>query len=121
MLERSRLERRNLTRTATVLLLSIALGVLGPGVHAEDAKQAGPGDLAAATPDQSSTATSHADLAKQATDPTAILTQLQLQNIFVPSSNDADGLKANGYANTFIIQPVIPIGKSENFPLDLVI
>jgi hypothetical protein len=39
----------------------------------------------------------------------------------VPSSNNADGLKADGYANTFIIQPVIPIGKSEDFPLDLVI
>jgi hypothetical protein len=41
--------------------------------------------------------------AAAATDPSAILTQLQLQNVFVPESYEA-----SGYKNSFIIQPVLP-------------
>lgn len=41
--------------------------------------------------------------AAAATDPSAILTQLQLQNVFTPKTYDADG-----YSNTFIVQPVLP-------------
>lgn len=54
-------------------------------------------------------------LAEKATDPTAILTQLQFQNIFVPSTYDA-----HGYANTFIVQPVIPISKKGFLPTQII-
>ena len=51
-------------------------------------------------------------LANQATNPAAPLIQLQLQNIFAPSNRGA-----SGYANTFIVQPVIPfsLGKDSYF------
>ena len=55
---------------------------------------------------QSQSPTSHPpshNLANQATNPAAPLTQLQLQNIFVPESDNAQG-----YSNQFIVQPVIP-------------
>jgi hypothetical protein len=50
------------------------------------------------------------------TDPTAILTQIQLQNNFAVESYNA-----SGYANTFIVQPVLPFpvampGLKEFFP-----
>jgi hypothetical protein len=50
------------------------------------------------------------------TDPTAILTQIQFQNIFAVESYNA-----SGYANTFIVQPVLPFpvampGLKEFFP-----
>ncbi len=44
-----------------------------------------------------------------ATDPSVPLAQLQLQNIFTPETYDA-----TGYANTFIIQPVIPLNFGED-------
>ncbi len=47
-----------------------------------------------------------------ATDPSAILTQLQLQNIFTPSTYDA-----SGYSNTFVIQPVLPFPEMKSGPL----
>jgi hypothetical protein len=52
------------------------------------------------------------DLSNQATNPAAALIQLQLQNVFVPNSHNS-----SGYANTFIIQPVIPfsLGKDSYF------
>ena len=43
-------------------------------------------------------------LLEKATDPTSILTQLQFQNVFIPSTHDA-----SGYSNQTIIQPVLPI------------
>ena len=43
-------------------------------------------------------------LQEKATDPTSILTQLQLQNVFVPNTYDADG-----YSNQTIVQPVLPM------------
>ena len=46
---------------------------------------------------------SNTNLANQATNPAAALVQLQLQNVFVPKSDNS-----SGYANTFIVQPVIP-------------
>lgn len=54
--------------------------------------------------------------AAAATDPSAILTQLQLQNNFTPES-----FNSSGYANTFIVQPVLPFpvampGLKEIFP-----
>lgn len=55
-------------------------------------------------------------LQEQATDPTAILTQLQVQNVLVPKTHDA-----SGYANQFILQPVIPISKNKIFPMTQVI
>ena len=55
-------------------------------------------------------------LGEKATDPTAILTQLQLQNLFIPSTYDADG-----YANTFIIQPVLPMKTGWSaFPMQVI-
>jgi hypothetical protein len=51
-----------------------------------------------------------------ATDPTAPLAQLQLQNVFIPETYDS-----SGYANQFIIQPVIPIFLDfENFPYHII-
>jgi hypothetical protein len=54
------------------------------------------------------------------TDPTAILTQLQFQNTFTWESYNA-----SGYANTFVVQPVLPFpvampGLKEFFPFHLV-
>jgi len=43
-------------------------------------------------------------LQEKATDPTSILTQFQLQNVFIPSTYDADG-----YSNQFILQAVSPM------------
>ncbi len=54
--------------------------------------------------------------AAAATDPSAILTQLQIQNVFTPETYDA-----TGYSNTLILQPVLPFpvampGLKEFFP-----
>ncbi len=46
----------------------------------------------------------HGNLASQATNPAAPLIQLQLQNLYVPESHNS-----SGYANTAIVQPVIPV------------
>ena len=111
-------------RFALIVIVAIALEMNGAAVLAagQTTGQTGPtASQTAAGKDQATAASSGADLARKATDPSSILTQLQFQNIFVPSSNDADGLKADGYANTFIIQPVIPFAAGDGFPLDLVI
>lgn len=60
-------------------------------------------------------------LAQQATDPSAILTQMQFQNLYSASLNDADGLKFDDPANTFIVQPVIPISGGDKLPFDLTV
>lgn len=54
------------------------------------------------------------------TDPTAILTQIQLQNTF-----GVESYNASGYANTFVFQPVLPFpvampGLKELFPAHIV-
>ncbi len=59
-----------------------------PAASAKDTEPAADGDKAS--------------LANQATNPAAALIQFQLQNIFAPSNRGA-----SGYANTFIVQPVI--------------
>lgn len=59
-------------------------------------------------------------LAQQATDPSAILAQMQLQNQFAASLHDADGLEFDDPANTFIVQPVIPVGGGGTLPFDLI-
>jgi len=46
---------------------------------------------------------SDGDLTTKATNPVGALIQLQLQDLYVPSSDNS-----SGYANTFILQPVIP-------------
>jgi hypothetical protein len=65
-----------------------------------------------ATQPAASGKTDHGNLAAQATNPAAALIQLQLQNVFVPNSHNS-----SGYANTFIVQPVIPfsMGKDSYF------
>ena len=60
---------------------------------------------------QSQSPTSHPpshNLANQATNPAAPLAQVQLQNIFIPESDNADG-----YSNQFVFQPVIPFKLSD--------
>ena len=47
--------------------------------------------------------------AAAATDPSVPLTQLQLQNIFIPESFDS-----TGYSNQFIVQPVLPFTIKED-------
>ena len=49
-------------------------------------------------------AAENSSLAAAATNPIANLIQFQLQNVFIPNSWDS-----SGYANQFIIQPVVPI------------
>jgi hypothetical protein len=49
------------------------------------------------------------NLASQATNPAAPLVQLQLQNVFIPESDNS-----SGYANQFIIQPVLPFHLSDD-------
>ena len=49
------------------------------------------------------------NIASQATNPAAPLVQLQLQNVFIPESDNS-----SGYANQFIIQPVIPFHLSDD-------
>lgn len=49
------------------------------------------------------------DLSSQATNPAAPLVQLQLQNVFIPESDNS-----SGYANQFIIQPVLPFHLSDD-------
>ena len=85
------------------LLIFIASPLLAqdakPAASAKDAKPATSGKdakPAAAGGDKAS-------LANQATNPAAPLIQFQLQNVFSPSNRGA-----SGYANTFIVQPVIP-------------
>ncbi len=46
----------------------------------------------------------HEDLAATATNPIGNLIQVQLQNVFIPTS-----WESSGYANLFLFQPVIPI------------
>ena len=48
--------------------------------------------------------------AAAATDPSVPLTQFQFQNTFVPNTYNADG-----YANTFVIQPVVPLHLNWDF------
>jgi len=50
------------------------------------------------------------DLSNMATNPAAALIQFQIQNVFVPNSHNS-----SGYANTFIIQPVIPFSLGKDF------
>jgi hypothetical protein len=58
----------------------------------------------------------HGSLAEKATDPTSVLTQFQLQNIFIPSTYDADG-----YSNQFILQPVLPMKTGwDCFPMQII-
>lgn len=54
--------------------------------------------------------------AAQSVDPTQPLAQIRFQNYFIPSTRNADG-----YANTFVIQPVIPMYlNSEAFPYHII-
>lgn len=54
-------------------------------------------------------------LLEKATDPTAILTQFQIQNIFTPNTYNS-----KRYSNTTILQPVLPIPtRWESFPTQI--
>lgn len=83
----------------TLFLIISLVSISAPSLSwSEDAKPAAGGDKA--------------NLANQATNPAAALIQFQLQNVFAPSNRGA-----SGYANTFIVQPVIPfsLGKDSYF------
>jgi hypothetical protein len=105
-------------RTLTATIAASGL-ILGLGSTAQAAEMIDP---AAANPTSSAPAAaggssqSHSDLALQATNPVAPLIQLQLQNIFIPKTENA-----GGYANQFIVQPVIPIAKNSLIPLNSVL
>lgn len=70
------------------------------------------GAPAGGTAKEDAHAQKHGDLAAAATNPIASLIQFQIQNTFVPDSYDS-----SGYANTFVLQPVIPFKLPfETFP-----
>ncbi len=56
------------------------------------------------------------DLGSQATNPAAALIQLQLQDQFIPSTQNADGV-----ANTAIIQPVYPFVLDKDYYFNSII
>jgi len=56
------------------------------------------------------------NLSTQATNPVAALIQLQLQNVFQPESHNS-----SGYANTFIVQPVIPFHIGDGYFENLIV
>ncbi len=72
-------------------LAAFMFGLAGP-VAAQEAKDA-------------DTKKGGGDLTTAATNPVGALIQLQLQDLYIPNSRNSEG-----YANTAIIQPVIPIG-----------
>jgi hypothetical protein len=52
---------------------------------------------------------SDGELTTKATNPVGALIQLQLQDLYVPDSDNS-----SGYANTFIVQPVVPISLGDD-------
>jgi hypothetical protein len=81
---------------ATILILAAFLfGLAGP-VVAQEAKDA-------------DTKKGGGDLATAATNPVGALIQLQFQDVYTPNSRNSDG-----YANTAILQPVIPFELPED-------
>jgi hypothetical protein len=81
--------------TALIFIASPSLAQdTKPAANTKDAKPTADGDKPS--------------LANQATNPAAALIQFQIQNLFSPSNRGA-----SGYANTFIVQPVIPIALSK--------
>jgi hypothetical protein len=102
------------TFIAPSLFVAAFLAALSPGHAANVTTNAS--DAASTSADAAQAAggssQSHSDLAQQATNPVAPLIQLQLQNIFIPSSEGA-----SGYANQLIVQPVIPIPKNSIIPV----
>jgi hypothetical protein len=88
---------RTKSRFFTVLtVLILVLGIAG-SLPAQEAKG---GDTKA----------DHGDLTTKATNPVGSLIQLQLQNLYIPSSDNS-----SGYANTAIIQPVIPFDLGDGY------
>ncbi len=88
-----------------VIVVLLAVFVLSSGGYclAEDGKKDEGGEH-------------HGSLAEKATDPTSILMQFQLQNVFIPSTYDAEG-----YSNQFIIQPVLPMKTGwDAFPMQII-
>jgi hypothetical protein len=108
-LKGTNMKMKMITKLTGVFLVSV--GLLGASLvdGAEMIEPAAPESAAGAS---SGGAThTHSSLAQQATNPVAPLIQLQLQNLFIPDSHNADG-----YSNQLIVQPVIPIAKQEWLP-----
>ena len=81
---------------ATILILAAFMfGLAGPAA-AQEAKDA-------------DTKKGGGDLATAATNPVGAVIQVQLQNLYIPNSRNSDG-----YANTAILQPVIPFHLPED-------
>ncbi|MHC5060877.1 MAG: hypothetical protein ACYTFK_07325 [Planctomycetota bacterium] len=96
---------------AVLLVVMVAISGLVRITYAESADSK---DAAKETPEAKETG--GASLQEKATDPTAILTQLQLQNIFIPNTYEA-----SGYSHQFILQPVLPIKTGwEAFPMQII-
>jgi hypothetical protein len=83
------------TMLANILILGMLIfGLTGP-IAAQETKDAD----SKAEPKKG-----HADLTTAATNPVGSIIQLQLQNLYIPESDNS-----SGHANTGIIQPVVPI------------
>ena len=82
------------TFASALILAAFLFGLVGP-VAAQEAKDA---DTKAAPKKGGG------DLTTAATNPVGALIQVQFQNLYIPSSDNS-----SGYANTGIIQPVVPI------------
>jgi hypothetical protein len=94
-----------------------------PAPAAEAATETAPASEAAPAGSGSAAACGHADVPKEhgnlagaATDPTASLIAFKLQNYFVVQSMDKAPIDADGYANQFDVQAVLPIPKLGWFP-----
>ena len=86
-------------KRAIIILFAVSAFSLWRHVPANAAETKEPAKETSQTKD-----TAGRSLQEKATDPTSILTQLQIQNIFIPNTYNADG-----YSNQTIIQPVLPM------------
>jgi hypothetical protein len=101
-------QQNNVADSTLFASLLRAQNIFAPSAIAQALYGASVGDTAKGT--SGSKDAGGQSLQEKATDPTSVLTQLQIQNIFTPSTHDA-----SGYSNTMIIQPVIPLPTGWDF------
>lgn len=105
--------RMSWQRAIRTLLVAAALAglVTVQDARAQDDSRTGQSEAQSDSKKQGSDGTHPTEgLSNQATNPGAALVQFQLQNQFIPNSNNS-----SGYANSFIVQPVIPISLGEDY------
>ena len=90
---------RRATLANTLILAAFLFGLVGP-VAAQEAKDADT---------KADSKKGGGDLTTAATNPVGALIQVQFQDLYIPNSDNS-----SGYANTGIIQPVIPIHLGED-------